>query len=241
MTSVETSVGRRPVYLVIAAISLGAALIGFAPTFFLPMARQSFHAPPIVFIHGALAFAWVVLFFTQPALIRAGNYGLHIRLGVLGVVLALALAGTGIAVGSWSVTRDLAGEMGEAAVSNIVGIFATFTMFLALVGAGVANRKTPEVHKRFMLLATVLVTWPAWFRFRHFFPAAPHPEILFAFVPVAVLMLAVMAADWRRLGRVHPVYAVWGTAIIAEQVVEIWLYDSPGWRVVGQALYALAS
>ena len=44
MTSVETSVGRRPVYLAVAAISLGAALVGFAPTFFLPMARQSFHA-----------------------------------------------------------------------------------------------------------------------------------------------------------------------------------------------------
>ena len=237
MSSPVATVGRRPVYLVIGATSLAAALIGFVPTFFLPMARQTFHAPPIVFVHGALAFAWVSLFFLQPALVRAGNYWLHIRLGAVGAILAIALAGTGIAVGSYSVTRDLASGMGEIAISNIVGTCTSLVMFLALVAAGVANRGKPEFHKRFMLLATVLVTWPAWFRFRHYFPSAPHPEIVFAFAPVAILTVAAMLADWRAVGRVHPVYAVWGNSIIAEQIGELLLYDSPGWRTVGHVLY----
>lgn len=48
-------------------------------------------------------------------------------------------------------------------------------MFTGLVAAGLINRRRPEVHKRLMLLATLLILWPAWFRFRHFFPGVPRP------------------------------------------------------------------
>lgn len=87
-----------------------------------------------------------------------------------------------------------------------------------------------------MLLATIAVLWPAWFRFRHFFPSVPFPEVVFAIVAADSLVLLAMWHDWRTTGRVHPVYAWVGTALIADHVIESALFDSAGWRVVAHGL-----
>ena len=52
---------------------LAVALIGFSTTFFLPLARGTFVAPPIVYAHGVLLFAWLIFFIAQASLIRVRN------------------------------------------------------------------------------------------------------------------------------------------------------------------------
>ena len=46
-------------------------------------------------------------------------------------------------------------------------------MFVALAIAAVLLRRRPDWHKRLMLLATMVVLWPAFFRFRHLMPFVP--------------------------------------------------------------------
>lgn len=234
---VSSGPARTRFYIVVALVVLAAAVVGFAKTFFWPLSQGRFHAPPVVFIHGALAFSWVSLFLIQPTLIRHGRYGTHTRLGAVGAVIAVALAATGLAMGVYATRKDLAAGLGEPAVSNIVGVCTSMAMFLGLVTAAVALRARPETHKRLMLLASVLVVWPAWFRFRHYFPAVPRPEIVFALLPLVVLILLAMLRDRIVLGRVHPVYLWAGSGLIVEQIAEVALYDTAPWRVVAHAIY----
>ena len=111
--------------------------------------------------------------------------------------------------------------------------------FTALVAAGLLNRHRPEVHKRLMLLATLLVLWPAWFRFRHFFPSVPRPDQWFGVVCADGLILLAMLRDRLVLGRVHPVYLWVGTVVIVETATEALLFDSAGWRVVAWAVWGV--
>ena len=242
MTASLTSSTPRPrFYIAMALFMLAVALTGFAGTFIAPLGQGRFEAPPIVFIHGGLFFTWVLLFVVQPSLIGRGAYGLHKALGVFGLCLAVAMAASGLGVGVWATTRDLAAGIGDVAVSTLVGTCTAMGLFLGLVIAGVAFRHRPETHKRLMLLATIAVLWPAWFRFRHYFPGVPHPEIVFAVVMADSLILICMLRDRLELGRIHPVYLWVGSFIIAEHVLEAALFDSPPWRLVAYGLYDLLS
>jgi hypothetical protein len=231
--------GRPRFYTAMAGMALIVSITGFAGTFFLPLAEGRFEAPPVIFLHGGLLFSWILLFLVQPGLVRFGAYGAHKALGVLGAILAVGIVVSGVAVGVYAVQRDVAAGGGETAVSTLVGICTAMAIFLALVGAGVSLRHRPEVHKRLMLLATLAILWPAWFRLRHYFPNVPRPDFWFALVAADSMFLVCMIRDRIALGRVHPVYLWVGCAIILENLLELLLFDSPPWRAVANALYAV--
>lgn len=217
-------------------LALGVAVVGFLPTFFLPLARGAFGAPPVVYAHGALLFAWLVLYVVQVTLVRRRRTHAHRRLGVAALALAPAIVGSGIAVGVFAMRRDVAAGGGEAAVSSLVGVVTALLIFGALVAAALLYRRRSDFHKRLMLLATISILWPATFRFRHFFPSVPHPEIVFALILPDALVLAAMLRDRLAVGRVHPVYLLAGLGLIAEHVTEAALFDTPGWRAVAHRL-----
>ena len=74
------------------AIALTAFIfIGFSRTYYL---RFLFDLPPIrkvMFLHGLAFTAWLALFIAQTQLIASHRVDLHRKLGVVGVLLALAV------------------------------------------------------------------------------------------------------------------------------------------------------
>ena len=50
---------RSKFYVWMSAACLAIAVVGFMPTYFVPMARGTFKVEPMVHIHGALLFSWV--------------------------------------------------------------------------------------------------------------------------------------------------------------------------------------
>ncbi len=220
-------------------IGLLAVLVGFAKTFILPVSRGSFSAPVIVYVHGAFAFSWIMLFIYQASLIHLKKYKTHIIFGTLGIFIALGTAITMLPVGLYATNRDFKLGLGEVAISSIVGVVTSALMFLSIVIAGILNRNNPSAHKRLMLLSTLVVLWPAWFRFRHYFPSIPRPDIWFAVVLADSLI--VISCIWDKLvnGRVHPVFKYVGSFIICEHIFEVIYFDSPAWRTVANAIYTI--
>jgi len=226
-------------YTVMGMVGVLAVLIGFAKTFIIPVSSGEFHAPAIIYIHGALAFLWVVLLLVQATLIKAENWKLHMNLGILGMLTAAAVAVTLPIAVHYQTQKEIAGSGGDTATSLMVGGFLAAILFLSLVMIGYVNRKKPETHKRLMLLATIALLWPAWFRFRHYFPGVPRPDIWFAVV-LADSLIAI-SCIWDRIanGRVHRALFYGGLAIIMEHTFEVLAFDTPPWAALGKALYAL--
>ena len=219
-------------------VALFAILVGFGRTYAAPVFRGAFVAPPIVHIHGVLALSWVLLFVAQPLLIRWRGVRIHRAVGLVGLPLAIAVAATMIPVGVHQAVRDVDTEWRNIAVSSLLGVITSAILFAVLVTAGILARRDREAHSRWLLLATLLVIWPAWFRFRHWFPMVPRPELWFGVVlPMAWVVVAI-ARDQVVRGAVHPVLLFAGSGLIVEQSLELLAFDTPAWRSLAESIFA---
>ncbi len=228
---------RSRLFLFMGALGVAAMVLGFGGTYFLPVARGEFDGPWWLHVHGALAIGWVLLFALQPVLVHRRQLRWHRRLGQSALPLALAVAATMIPAGMAQVRRELALGLGDTAISAILGVLTSGVLFVGLVTAGYRARRTPEAHARWMLLATIVVLWPAWFRFRHFLPWIPRPEIWLALVLSDVWIVVAMVHDRIVRGAVHPVLRWGGLVVILWQVAEVLSFDQPWWRTLARSLW----
>jgi hypothetical protein len=230
---------RQLFYVLLALLGMAAVLIGFSTTYILPLSRRSFHAPTIVHVHGALALSWIGLFAAQSLLIRQGAPKLHMRLGLVALPIALGVLFSGIAVARWTVRRDFP-ALGDLALSSLTGTFTSLSIFTALVVGAMLLRRRPDWHKRLLLLATIVVWWPAWFRWRHLFPPISRPELVFGVLLPDLPMLIAALRDWTRFGAVHPVWKFVAPAVFAEQLFECFVFNTAPWAEAGRWLYAIS-
>ena len=226
-------------FFCIAVLGLCAVLVGFAKTFIIPVANNEFKAPFAIHIHGAFAFAWIILFLVQTSLIHFHKYYIHQVLGFLGLFIAAGVMITMVPAGMHVVARDLSQGVGEIAYSSLLGVITSGILFFTLVLTGILKRNNAASHKRWMLLATIVVLWPAWFRFRHYFPSVPRPDIWFALVLADSLIIVAWIWDKLKNGRIHPVLKYGGLFIILEQSFEVFAFDSPVWRSVAKWIYTV--
>ena len=220
--------------------ALATVFVGFSTTYILPLSRGAFDAPVVVHLHGALALSWVVFFFMQTALVRNKHSPLHRQLGQAGLPIAVGILVAGMGTALWATERDLATS--SMALTIPIGTLTSFSIFTAFVVFGVAMRRRPDWHKRLMMLATVVVLWPAFFRFRHLMPWVPRPDIWLALVLADLPILIAAVRDRIVYGHVHPVWAIFGTLLIAEQSLEtMLLFETTLWRDLRAGVYRLLS
>ena len=236
-----TSVRKRKskFFLTMGIVGLVAIFIGFSKPFIIPVAQQTFEAPLSIYVHALFSLAWVVLFTLQALFIHKKLFKLHIKLGIAGILIASVASFSLIPVAKFIIERDLKLGLGETAYSNSVGLLTTGIMFLTLVIFGLYYRKTSPTHKRLLLLATIVLLWPAWFRFRHFFPSIPRPDIWFGLILSDSLIIIAWIWDKIENNRIHPSLFYPGILIISEQTMEVFMYDSDVWRQIGKAIYAI--
>ena len=128
--------------------------------------------PLLVVAHGALLSAWFAVLFVQTLLVASNRRDLHRKLGVAGMLLAVAvvIASTAANVGAIPRVVALAGlpDASAALADNlplICGNFGTLFVFTLAVGGAAYFRHKPEIHKHCILLASIIVVTPAIDRF----------------------------------------------------------------------------
>ena len=204
------------------------------------MAEGTFDGPRWSHVHGALLLGWLLLTVVQTQL-APRRLSAHRTLGWTAVVLAPLVAASTIAIGREAATRGLARGDGPIAISGFLGSVTAPLIFLLLVVAAITLRRDGPWHKRLMLVATVAMLWPAWFRWRHFLPGLPRPEITLSLILADLPIVIAMVRDRVRFGAVHPAYLFAGLGLIAEQTFETLAFDTPAWRHVAGTLYGLAA
>ncbi len=115
----------------------------------------------VIHLHAAVFVGWMVFFCAQTILVAGGRSRLHMTVGTYGgSVLAVAVLGTGMLITYVQIAELV--SRGIFTWSEWPGILgATMTLWGALVvftfllGLALLYRRQPEVHKRYMTLATV--------------------------------------------------------------------------------------
>ena len=198
----------RVFYGAFAAFIAVVIVSGFTPTFF---ARGSFAplAPlgTVRLAHGVVFTTWVALFVAQPLFIASGRRQWHKRMGAAGAVVAAAMFATGLAV-TVALERSHGPEPLPTLLVHLFTNVAPLTVFAACVTMGIRRRHASAAHKRWMLLATVILVPPATGRL------LPHLGLDALNTPVyAVFAFANAVYDKLTLGRVHPV-SLYGAAFL---------------------------
>jgi hypothetical protein len=212
------SVARRGTgrwfYAGLAAVLVVLIAAGFTPTFY---ARGAFFpVPPLrraVAAHGVAFTIWISLFLIQPWLIALGRRRLHRRLGVLAGLVAAATVVLGVIV-SIGLEQQHAGESGAETAVHLFSNLAPLAIFAGFVCAGILVRHVPEVHKRCMVLATVVLLPAATGRLFADF------GVDFLNLPVyAVFAFACAVYDRLAFGRIHRVSLYGGLLLVGTDLL----------------------
>ena len=65
-TQIAARTSTQYFYFYMALSCTAVAFLGFAPTYWLPMAARTFKSNPIVHIHGLVFFCWTLFFASRP-------------------------------------------------------------------------------------------------------------------------------------------------------------------------------
>ena len=195
-------------YAGMGCLAIAFTIAGFAPGLIDTQARLA-PLTPVLAIHGAVFFAWLLLFLAQTMLIQAGKIAVHRRLGMSSAILAAAMVVLGywitiaMARRGYDLSGDLAARSDPAAA--IAFPLLDIAMFASLYVAACLFRRQPAVHKRLMLLAVVAGLMPASVThlLGHF--SFFQDKLFLTPVLVGAFLAASAAYDRIALHRIHPV------------------------------------
>jgi hypothetical protein len=238
----------RRFHLWMAGVFVLIAFAGFTPTYWAKLAGGTFHAPPIVHVHGFLLFTWTLFYFTQTAWIASGQTATHRAWGLAGISLFSVLLCSIIATRITMLRLEDARGMGDASRRFSAVVFVALPLMIGLFAAAIANVRKPETHKRLMYVLMASMMTPAIARvfLTLLAPAgaADGPPPPFVAVPpglVATLLIVVaMVYDWRIRGRPHKAYVYGGLLVLLEVLLVVPIAGTQVWMNIATALEHLA-
>ncbi len=216
---------ERNFYLGIGIACALFIFIGFAPTYFLgPFVERPAYAPPLsvyLHLHAGIFTAWLLLFVTQTALVRADRRDLHRRLGILGLVVAIAIVTINFMTVINAIDSGRASPVGPPIPRLYLALSASLVAG-GFVFAGLYWRRNSAAHKRLMLLATISMMGPAMNRFSRQFDLTNLLDMDRAAIALSATLAlygVCMLNDYRVQRRVHPVYVIGATIVVAQRAL----------------------
>ena len=243
----------RWIYVFTAASFIVVTLAGFIPDSLGKIAAvQAGQRPPfplVLHMHAVLMGSFLLLLFTQTWLMATGRRAQHMRLGVLGMILAPLLVIVGFVLAPtiyhqvWEGSQHAPPGIREQLQARVpilddilllqmrIGIL--FPLFLAI---GLKARATNAgMHKRMMILATVMaipasvdrITWlPTTM------PASPMAPDLYTFLMITPMLLW----DVIRNRRVHEAYWIWLAVNLPFAIFVHRAWDTPWWHATARQI-----
>ena len=188
----------------------------------------------LVHVHAAVFVGWIGLFLAQASLAATGRIGLHRRLGELAIGYGVLL----IVVGLFASVHQLAGGIAAGEVEKaqrfLLVPLVDMVVFPIFFGAAIAYRKTPDIHKRLMLVATVALLNAAAGRID--MEAFMALKLSYLAIWLSPLIIA-MAYDYWKLRRVHPVYLI-GTAGLVLSAFRMRVLETDAWLDIARQISA---
>lgn len=195
---------------------------------FVPFMHQRFSAggvmTPALVLHAVTYFGWFLLFPYQASLVRGRNLKRHMFLGQasLGLVVIMLISAALVTMEAFSGKSN--GGTPFTPEHFIILPMMDAVIFPIVYGLGLLNRKVPEVHKHYMLLAGLAILEPATARI----------GLQMGFPPIGMLihfglLAIVMVRDRRVLGAVHKATYVVGAILVVRYCLLFALGPTEAW------------
>lgn len=225
-TSIDKRRAERIFYTAMSVAILITVFAGFSRTFFLRPYFQTQPLLPLLIAHGIIFSSWIVLFLTQTTLIAAKRTRIHMRLGILGGVLASLM----IIIGVYT---SLVRAKGPSPIPDVNPLsFLTIPLgdmllFGILVSAALYFRRRPDTHKRLMLLSTIAILPAAVARLPIGFVETGGPLVFFGLSDLFILPMIVFDIITR--GRPHRATLLGGALIVISHPLRMVIGGTQAW------------
>ena len=235
MTDAASSTRTRPrrsrFYVGVSLLMTAIVVVGFWPSYFGPMLHGKVARPWVIQLHGVVFTGWMALLLAQVVLVARGHTRAHRRLGrfgiwygvlvlVMGLVASFAAPLLHLEAGEWDMDR---------AAAFLAIPLGDMVLFAGFFGAAVAYRGKPEVHKRFIVLATVALLFAAVGRMSF---TQSTPLLLLVWLSPVLAAIGHGALTRRRL---DPVYSM-GLVILLIVSARVVVAESEPWMTVARRL-----
>ena len=234
-------------YAYMAIACMAAAFLGFAPTYWLPLARGTFSANPIVHVHGLVFSAWTVFVVYQTWLAASGRLLRHRAAGLIGVSFATAMTILGTLAAINQMKSAAALGLAEAGRTFAIVPLGSIAFFAVVIAFALGNVRRPEWHKRLMVVATVSILDAAVARWFLVFLAPPDaagpPPVDVDLAPALITCVLIMIGivhDWRTRGRPHAAYLIGVGSLVGLKFLQVPLSTTWAWQSVAASFLALA-
>jgi hypothetical protein len=228
MVSPDHGSAERRFFTGMAIAILATVIVGFTRSFFLRRLFPEWPSPSetIFYVHGVAFTAWIVLLVAQASLVAGGRTELHRKIGPFSAVLAVAMIVLGT-LGALTAARRPTGfvQIPVPPLQFLAIPIFDMILFATFVWLAIAQRRNPQTHKRWMLLATVNLVTPAFARW----PGVSDlgPLAVFGLTDLFIIALAIW--DFRSRGRLHPVTLWGGLLIIVSQPLRLVVSSTQEW------------
>jgi hypothetical protein len=200
-------------------------------------------------LHAVLMGTYLLLVLAQTWLMATGRCELHMRFGIVGLVLAPMLVVVGVTLAPtiyhqlWdmlqSVPDAMRAKLQKAIASKENALLLQmrtgilFSVFTAL-GLFVRGRNA-GLHKRMMLLAPAAAL-PAAVDRMAWLPTGYPDTLVFVDLFTLLTILPMLAWDVLRNRRVHQAYLIFFAVSLPIAIVIYQAWDTPGWHATAQAM-----
>lgn len=214
----------RSFYLCMSLVLAGFVVWGFSRTVNAKLLHASPPRPVLLWFHGAVFSAWVLLFIAQPALVRVRKVSYHRLMGWFGAALAAIMVISGIIVTPVMMRFDITVLHRVTVGSYLSILWCDMIIFGACMALAMYFRKQPQYHRRLVFMASCQLMQAAFIRL-------PYLGIHDLFYPALdVLIVAGILCDLVVDGRVNKVYAYGLPAMMILQAWATYLERvSPSW------------
>jgi hypothetical protein len=214
----------RYFYFCASLVMAGLAVWGFSHTVDARLLHAAPPRPLLLWFHGVVFSAWVVLFIAQSALVRVRKVGIHRVLGSVGAALAATMVVSGCIVSVVMLRFDVTVLHLKNVVPFLSILWCDMIIFGACMGLAIYFRKRPEYHRRLVFMASCQLMQAVFVRFHSigvhdlFYPA------------LDLLIVAGMLRDVIVDGRVNRIYRYAFPAVIVLQAGATYLERmNPSW------------
>jgi FtsH-binding integral membrane protein len=174
-----------------------------------------------------------MLFITQTSLVAANRRDIHRKLGWLAVGLAVVMLVLGWMAALDTLRKGTVPVPGITPASFFAVPVGSLAAFAPLVLLGILNRKRSDLHKRYMLMSTIVLLIPAAARI---FLAMHVSPLLAAFAVADMFMLAMLAYDFFQRGKVNRATLIGAAILIASEVGRPLIGGTDWWQAFANSL-----
>ena len=226
-------VADRVFFSVMPFVMLAMVLYGFARTYFLVGMVAAPLPNKLIHLHGAAFTSWMILLIVQTALVSTKHVKWHMKLGLFGFGLAVAMVVLGSLAAVNAMQRG-SGPLGLDPQTFFVIPVSGMLLFWTLVFFAFKLRRNAEAHKRLILMATMAIMDAAVGRWQH-------PAILQRIPPmqdlvILTLLLLLVGFDLFNLHRVSKYTWRGALLVVAVHAVRVPLGHTAAWHAMTRHL-----